>query len=359
MPAAKKGSRLNRIIVCLALVAVVVVGLAVFKFLQQKGLLGGGGALKIQVTPQDAKVFLDEKIVGDFSPHEVRDVAPGAHVIVAKRENYQDYREPIELGSGEQRTVSIHMSYIPAGLELEVDPSDATVKMDGQEIGKQSPVRKDDILPGEHEFTFERAGYRPHKVKWQFKPTETRKERVGLAEILFELDVKSEPGGAIVFLDDDQKGRTPLPIKGLKAHKQYKLKIKHPRFPPWESTIRYNESEPVQSIQVRLTPKPPQPKEPGSDLTTVKPTPKPKPKKPRPKPRPKKVAKGTGMLMLNSAPWGKVWIDGKDIDRSTPLINYKLPAGKHKITIHFSTGGTKTVFVKIKAGKKTKEIIRK
>ncbi len=66
-----------------------------------------------------------------------------------------------------------------------------------------------------------------------------------------------------------------------------------------------------------------------------------------------------GTLRLNSTPWGKVFIDGKDINQNTPLPNYKIPQGVHTITIEFANGGKKTVKVDIFAGQVTKKIIKK
>ena len=364
MPPPKKRSMLNLVIVILALVAVVIVGLAVFKFLQQKGFLGGGVSLQVQVTPPDATLFLDNGMVGDFSPHTIPDVSPGDHIIQAKRENYKDHQETIKIVSGEAAKVNIAMSFIPGALELTIEPADCSVEMDGELVGKKSPIRKDDILPGDaHKFTIASPGYQTETFEWKFEPKKTLTKKIILKDILFELDLESDPSGATIYLNDEKQGRTPMPIKGLKAAKQYRLRVTHPRYPDWESTIFYREGEAVQKVMARMskaTGAAPKPSDPGSKVA-VKTDPKPKPKvKPKPTPKPRvRKPKGTGLLKLNSTPWGKVWIDGKDIKASTPLINYKLPAGKHKITIHFSTGEVKTVTVVIKANETVKKIVRK
>jgi PEGA domain-containing protein len=71
-----------------------------------------------------------------------------------------------------------------------------------------------------------------------------------------------------------------------------------------------------------------------------------------------KYGKNMGLLMLNSLPWGRVWIDGKDCGKATPLFNYQLAAGKHRITVYFSTGGLKTEEIVIKAGETIRRIFR-
>jgi hypothetical protein len=65
-----------------------------------------------------------------------------------------------------------------------------------------------------------------------------------------------------------------------------------------------------------------------------------------------------GLLKLHSSPWGRVWIDGKDSGKATPVFNEQLPKGKHRITIHFATGGFMTEEVVIREGETTRKIIR-
>jgi serine/threonine protein kinase len=36
-------------------------------------------------------------------------------------------------------------------------------------------------------------------------------------------------------------------------------------------------------------------------------------------------------ITVNSVPWSEVWIDGKNTNQHTPLVDYKVPCGKHKL----------------------------
>ena len=36
-------------------------------------------------------------------------------------------------------------------------------------------------------------------------------------------------------------------------------------------------------------------------------------------------------ITVNSIPWSEVWIDGKNTTKHTPIVDYKLPCGKHKL----------------------------
>jgi hypothetical protein len=70
------------------------------------------------------------------------------------------------------------------------------------------------------------------------------------------------------------------------------------------------------------------------------------------------LGKGKGMLMVNSLPWGRVWIDGRDSGKATPLMDMKLDAGQHRVTVYFSTGGTLTKTVEIKEGESSRLVFR-
>jgi len=362
-PSAKKRSMINLVIAVLAVVAVGVFGFAVFKYLQQQGLLGGSSTLKIQCTPAKAEIRLDGQVV----QNPVEQVKPGLHILEATAENYQPYREEINVEAGSEQNFAISMKFIPAIVEITYQPKDAIVKMNGKKIGDQSPLKLEDILPGTpHTFTFEHTMYATQTKTWEFKPREKREEKVVLVEKQFDLSVDSIPPGAWIKLDGSPHGRTPKVIKALKATGQYQLELKRPGLPPWTGTIIYD-GTPLKEVRPRLEkkkkegaiPVPSKDVKPASAPKPVKKTAAPeKPRKEKPKEKPVAKAEGFGTLRLNSKPWGKVYIDGKDLGKNTPLLDHKLKAGEHTITIEFSTGQTKTEKVTIFPDKTTTKIIK-
>src|SRR4029079_6607463 len=36
-------------------------------------------------------------------------------------------------------------------------------------------------------------------------------------------------------------------------------------------------------------------------------------------------------ITVNSVPWSEVWIDGKNTTKHTPVVDFKVPCGKHKL----------------------------
>jgi hypothetical protein len=41
---------------------------------------------------------------------------------------------------------------------------------------------------------------------------------------------------------------------------------------------------------------------------------------------------GDCSITVNSIPWSEVWIDGRNTTQHTPLVDYKVPCGKHKLS---------------------------
>jgi serine/threonine protein kinase len=365
---ARARPRLKLIIVALAAAALIVAGLATFKMLQQRGLLGGAASLSIQVSPANATVWVDGIEVGHESPVLIEGLAPGVHVVEASLDNYQPHQEEIELKVAEQASLDISLKFVAAGLELTYEPGDALVLIDGQKVAERSPFQSDALVSGKMlRIRVERLGFEPFEAEWTLEPQKKRQAQVNLKEILFSLEVTSEPPGAQVFLDDKPFGRTPTTVPGVGASQEHQLRLKHPRHPEWRSTIRHD-GEPQQKVSARLAAETAAlPTEGGPDRTAVapgsepgparpvavRPEPRPTPKKPRPKPQPA----GKGTLTLNSKPWGDVIINGKNTGLRTPMLNYELPTGKHQVTIQFNTGGSKTIYVDIKADEKVKRIV--
>jgi serine/threonine protein kinase len=67
--------------------------------------------------------------------------------------------------------------------------------------------------------------------------------------------------------------------------------------------------------------------------------------------RPARRAGGShGTLTINSIPWARVFIDGRDTGRNTPVRNLRVPAGSHTIGLRTNDGVMHNVPVTVEAG---------
>jgi hypothetical protein len=69
--------------------------------------------------------------------------------------------------------------------------------------------------------------------------------------------------------------------------------------------------------------------------------------------------KGKGTLVLNSEPWAKVIVDGRDTGITTPTVDgLRLAVGRHKITlVNPELEISKTIVVVIKKGETVKKFV--
>ncbi|MDO8494255.1 MAG: serine/threonine-protein kinase [Deltaproteobacteria bacterium] len=156
--------------------------------------------------------------------------------------------------------------------------------------------------------------------------------------------IDSEPGGAQIFIDNQDSGKvTPATIGDLEIGRRFVIQLRKENFKTIEKLVTIASGEPIilkeqlGKIAVAAVPKtqPPVPKpipakpEPARQEPAPKPTPKPVTP---PKPEPQQVFSGTGSIQFASKPSGAdIFINGEKVG-STPQT-VKVPAGRVKILI--------------------------
>ena len=116
----------------------------------------------------------------------------------------------------------------------------------------------------------------------------------------------------------------------------------------------------------------PEPEEPAEEPVAEEPEPEQRAEarvQPRPRPEPRRGgdtqrsgrsggggestprrATGRGSLTINTMPWARVFVDGRDTGRNTPVRNYPVPPGSHTIGLRTNDGTMHTVQVDVPAG---------
>lgn len=104
----------------------------------------------------------------------------------------------------------------PATGTLEVVGTEgASVFVDGESVGTVPGVFAD-LPAGERQVRVERADFHPLEVAVTIRGGRSRALDARLAERLGSIAVESEPAGAMVFLNRDFKGNTPVVIEDLR-----------------------------------------------------------------------------------------------------------------------------------------------
>lgn len=123
----------------------------------------------------------------------------------------------------------------PPVIVVRTNPAVAEVFIDDQRVGL-SPIQMDTTV-GTHQIRIVKDGYEPHETSVFVQKGEPRMLQVELKPFRYgNVTIESKPIGALVFLDGEQKGVTPLTIskidKGLR-----KIVIKHDGYEDWSGEV--------------------------------------------------------------------------------------------------------------------------
>lgn len=66
----------------------------------------------------------------------------------------------------------------------------------------------------------------------------------------------------------------------------------------------------------------------------------------------------TGTLVINSVPWARVFVDGRDTGRNTPVTGLRVAAGRHRIGLRTPDGTMHQFTVTVRAGERVRVVRR-
>ena len=313
------------------------------------------GRIELTAVPADAIVLVDNNKVGDHSPVSI-EKPPGLYTLTVMRDGYGRSDQSVEVKAGEalSRTVTLEPSP-DTGFELLSEPPGGLVWLDGNPVketsGQQAKTnfRASRISPGHHVLEIRGDKFKPWQEDVEIEPGKIRKITVAL--------VPATGGPA--------SGSSKAVALGTSA--------------PGSSSKELAMANTPTQVTPPTPPPPPSGPSPGSQThkaagggtspgtgpTAVAPSPGGNPgaiaspgggatkRKKRdvqpsddereigggddtPAPR-KAVATDDGAgggdctITINSIPWSEVWIDGKNTTKHTPVVDFKVPCGKHKL----------------------------
>jgi len=105
----------------------------------------------------------------------------------------------------------VEIQTLVANLTVETDPTDASVTIDGKEVGVGPKVGPLLLEPGSHDIEASRPGHRSQRRTVKLEPGVARTEKLVLEVETGTLEVRANVEGAKVFVDRQPVGTTPLP----------------------------------------------------------------------------------------------------------------------------------------------------
>lgn len=124
-------------------------------------LVSTGGRITVTSNPSGASLFVDGTDTGYQTPRTISGLSPGSHTVLLKKNNYLDWMKEVYVNA--QMTTSVHAGMLPGGtngsLFVYSNPSGASVYIDGQWSGYQTPKTITGIVAGDHTIALSKPGY--------------------------------------------------------------------------------------------------------------------------------------------------------------------------------------------------------
>jgi hypothetical protein len=306
-------------------------------------LVGGGlylyssanrtGKIELSIVPNDATVLLNNTKVGEHSPLSL-ERPPGLYMLSVMRDGYVRNDQNLELRAGQSAPVAVTLEPSPdTGFEFTSEPPGGLVWLDGAPIngaqGQQARTnfRAFRIPPGHHVLEIKgEARFKPWQQDVEIEPGVLRKIHAVL--------IPAAGGGGTVTPSAKAGGGSPSGSSTRELLTGNQAPQQQPPAPLTQNNPGGGSLNPGGGggTPNSITSPPPRrrkaPRETPEDGTTpddgVAPSPRAS--------APAAAEGGDCSITVNSIPWSEVWIDAKNTGKHTPVVDLKVPCGKHKLS---------------------------
>lgn len=160
-------------------------------------LMSMGGFVEVEVTPANAKIFLNDRPIGN-GPSIGMEIDCGRHVFEFRALHYTAETHTIDIGMGNVERLEVDLEQAGSGkIAVSVSPVEADVFLDGTRMATGSTTLQD-VSEGSHLIGALLDGYIPQEVRVQVSSGETSEVQIDLqpeagTEEPEELAVAPEP----------------------------------------------------------------------------------------------------------------------------------------------------------------------
>ena len=184
--------------------------------------------INVSSKPSGAKVLLDS-IGKGVTPVTLNNIAAGIHILEIEYPGYDPWKSTVNVPETGLKEISVNLTpepaHIPGWITVFSSPGNASVTLDGDYVGKtpvNSSLNLDEIPPGVHVIVLVLPGYRPISEKITVSPNLVSPVNATLIpvagpEVKGSLSVISDPAGAMVFVDNQSLGVSPVTAEDIAA----------------------------------------------------------------------------------------------------------------------------------------------
>ncbi len=177
---------------------------------------------------------------------------PGDYSLRVTAAGYHPLETGITVTAEDSQTLQLELAPLPGRVSFASTPAGATVLLDGEVLGR-TPLADQPVEAGEHLVRIEAERYLPLEQSLQVTGREVAQQlAVELAPGWAEVSLDSQPPGAAILVDGEQRGTTPalLEIDGG----EHQLILQRPGYADWQQSVDIVPGQPLQLDTAVLQP---------------------------------------------------------------------------------------------------------
>ena len=203
-------------------------------------LLMEAGTVSINSEPANAKAIIDGKVVGN-TPITIKDMKPDTYNLEIKIDGYVDWKESVDVIANKEVAIDAELQIKTGTVCIKSDPSNAKVLIEGNEVGT-TPVTLAELMPGTFNVEVMMEGYESWKESVNIISDKKISLTVALQMKPGSVSIESEPVEAMVIINDQEVGTTPITIADLKTG-AYNLEVVMDGYEKWIEKIEIKSNE--------------------------------------------------------------------------------------------------------------------
>lgn len=179
------------------------------------------GTIKINTLPSGATVYLDNEETGKTTPFTMTKIKSGSHRITVKKALYQPQNIEAIVTDGGTFEKTIKLTTNASNVTVNAQ-NDADIFIDGKLVAKG--VYRGLIPSGVITFEAKKNGYYTDKKNLDIAVGDSVIIDLLPRPIIGRLEIVSTPIDAVIYLNGEKKGTTPMPLPNLMVGK-YELRL--------------------------------------------------------------------------------------------------------------------------------------
>jgi len=205
-------------------------------------------SVSIQIRPEPDNFDIE----GGFLKFNLADrhlLLPGNYFVIAQKQGYRLLKEMIEVNEEQTQEKKFSLQILPGYLNLSIHPLvKAELVIDGEKINNV-PSKAIELSAGKHIIAVDSERYLHFQTDFVTEGKgKTQKLAINLIPKWAPISIASDPSGASIWIDDKEKGLTPLTVDILDGVHTLKAQLEGYSLEQLELVVKANQPQTIPKI---------------------------------------------------------------------------------------------------------------